>query len=84
MKKAAVKALPSIQQAGLDIIVDPNDDKNCVILEINATAEISFHLFPIANKVQNIPAAIIDYYFPETKREKKRFFIMITIVLLNL
>lgn len=42
----SLKALPSIPHAGVDIIVDPENKHKCVVLEINATAEISFHVFP--------------------------------------
>ena len=70
VKQVAVdtlKALPSIPHAGVDIIVDPEDARKCVVLEVNATAEIGFHLFPTEGKAKDVPAAIIDYYFPETK-----------------
>src|SRR5699024_7844758 len=42
----SLKALPSIPHAGVDIIVDPKDNKKGIVLEINATAEIGFHLYP--------------------------------------
>lgn len=77
VKKVAVKALkalPSIPQGGVDIIVDPLNNKKCVVLEINATAEISFHPFPLEGEPQDVPAAIIDYYFPETTKNKKTSF----------
>lgn len=67
----ALKALPSIPHAGVDIIIDPNDNKKGIVLEINATAEIGFHLYPLEGKARDVPGAIIDYYFPETKGQKK-------------
>lgn len=70
----ALKALPSIPHAGVDIIVDPDDNTKGVVLEANATAEIGFHLFPLEGKARDIPAAIIDYYFPETKDASKSSF----------
>ncbi|MEC5425927.1 acylphosphatase [Virgibacillus sp. C22-A2] len=71
----ALKALPSIPHAGVDVIVDPVSSNRGVVLEVNATAEIGFHLFPLEGKARDVPAAIIDYYFPETiKKEKSNFF----------
>lgn len=70
----SLKALPSIPHAGVDIIVDPEDSRNAVVLEINATAEIGFHSFPIKGEAKDVPGAIIDYYFPETKGKVKSDF----------
>jgi len=67
----ALKALPSIPHAGVDIIVDPEDNKKGVVLEINATAEISFHTFPLIGEAKDVPGAIVDYYFPETIGKEK-------------
>lgn len=67
----ALKALPNIPHGGVDVIVDPNNDKKGYVLEINATAEIPFHMYPLVGKARDIPAAIIDYYFPETKNKEK-------------
>ncbi|MFD1385909.1 acylphosphatase [Oceanobacillus oncorhynchi subsp. oncorhynchi] len=70
----ALKALPSIPHAGVDIIVDPKDNRKGVVLEANGTAEIGFHLFPLKGKARDVPGAIIDYYFPETVEGKKSTF----------
>ncbi|MBU9712956.1 acylphosphatase [Evansella tamaricis] len=70
----SLKALPSIPHAGVDIIVDPKSDKKGVVLEVNATAEIGFHLFPIKGEARDVPGAIIDYYFPETIGKNKSIF----------
>lgn len=89
LKKIAidtVKAIPGLHHAGVDIIVDDEDEKNrsAVVLEINATAQIGGILFPLRGKARNIPAAIIDYYFPETKgmdtTNSKIYFDMSTIL----
>src|SRR5699024_2962378 len=70
-----LKALPAIPHAGVDIIINPDDPTKGVILEVNATAEISFHSFPLAGNPHDVPAAIIDYYFPDSvQNEKSRFF----------
>lgn len=67
----ALKALPSIPHAGVDIIVNPDNSKEAVVLEINATAEIGFHSFPLKGEARDVPGAIIDYYFPETVGKEK-------------
>ena len=59
----AVKAISGLTQAGVDLVVD--DDQTHVI-EINATADIMMHILPLSGSPRNIPAAIIDNYFPET------------------
>lgn len=67
----ALKALPNIPHAGVDIIVNPKSETSGVVLEINGTAEIAFHLFPVEGKARDIPGAIVDYYFPEVKDKLK-------------
>src|SRR5690625_1781060 len=66
----AVKAIPGLYHAGVDVIVNEEAENPAVVLEINATAQIGGILFPLRGKARNIPAAIIDYYFPETKDRK--------------
>src|SRR5699024_4134614 len=66
-----LNALPAIPHAGVDVIVEPEDNKKGVILEVNATAEIAFHMFPWEGKGRDVSGAIIDYYFPETINVKK-------------
>lgn len=60
----AVKAMPGLNHCGIDIIVNNNEP---YIIEMNATAGISIHLFPVEGAPRNVPETIIDYYFPETK-----------------
>ncbi|WP_216829899.1 ATP-grasp domain-containing protein [Alkalihalobacterium elongatum] len=62
----AVKAVPGLVQCGVDMIVNPTFTKG-VILELNTKAGIGSHLYPIEGEAKDIPKAIIDYYFPETK-----------------
>jgi D-alanine-D-alanine ligase-like ATP-grasp enzyme/acylphosphatase len=59
----AVKSIPGLIHAGIDVIV--GKDK-LVVIEVNATAGIPMHLFPMKGKARNVPAFIMDYYFPET------------------
>ncbi len=60
----AVKEIPGLNHAGVDLIVN---NENAYIIEINSTAGISLHTFPVHGKPRNIAKDIIDYYFPETK-----------------
>src|SRR5699024_9022173 len=64
-----VKAVPGLHHAGVDIIENATGKGKApgYVIEINATAQIGGILFPLEGKARNIPAAIIDYYFPETK-----------------
>lgn len=65
----ALKAIPGLYHGGVDIIINEGNVSRdiAVVLEINPTAQIGGILFPLRGKARNIPAAIIDYYFPETK-----------------
>ena len=67
----ALKALPSMGHAGLDMIINPKNNREATVIEINSKAEIAFHLFPIAGEAKDVPGAIIDYYFPESTNNKK-------------
>lgn len=81
----AVKSIPGLYHAGVDIIIDDESpDGRAVVLEINATAQIGGSLFPLRGKARNIPKAIIDFYFPETKgidtSDSKIYFDMSTVL----
>lgn len=82
----AVKAIPGLYHAGVDVIIN-EDGKlkhDAYVLEINATAQIGGILYPLRGTARNIPGAIIDYYFPETKgmdtSESKIYFDMSTVL----
>lgn len=65
----ALKAVPGLYHGGVDIIINEGNvsrDK-AVVLELNPTAQIGGILFPLKGKARDIPGAIVDYYFPETK-----------------
>ncbi|UJL45907.1 acylphosphatase [Virgibacillus sp. NKC19-16] len=65
----ALKAVPGLYHGGVDIIINNNRTQNApaVVIELNPTAQIGGILYPLKGKARNIPGAIIDYYFPETK-----------------
>ena len=60
----AVKAIPGLHQAGVDIIYNKH---GAFVIELNATADIMMHFFPMFGKPRNVAKGIIDFYFPETK-----------------
>lgn len=60
----AVKSIPGLVHAGVDVIVGKKDT---FVIEINGTADVAMHLFPVQGTPRNVPEAIIDFYFPETK-----------------
>ncbi|TMW72351.1 hypothetical protein [Alteribacter natronophilus] len=61
----AVKAIPGLPYAGVDLILDEESGK-AEVIEINPTAQIGSLLFPSSGKARDIPGAIVDHYFPET------------------
>jgi len=65
----AVKAIPGLNYAGIDLILTKD---GASIIEINTTAGISLHTFPVHGKPQNVAEKIVDYYFPETKGKAEK------------
>src|SRR5699024_10581634 len=82
----ALKAIPNFDHGGVDIIVNEGNDVDAsvVVLELNPTAQIGGALFTIEGKARDIPKAISDYYFPETKgintEKSKIYFDLITVL----
>ncbi len=82
----AVKAIPGLYHAGVDIILNETGlqgDPGFVI-ELNPTAQIGGALYPLSGEARDIPAGIIDYYFPETKhidtKDSRVYFNMSTVL----
>ncbi|WP_036833697.1 acylphosphatase [Pontibacillus litoralis] len=72
IKKVAVQALqavPGLDHGAVDMMVHPDKPVNeaAFVIELNPTAQIGGLLYPMYGKSRDIPSAIIDYYFPETK-----------------
>jgi len=65
-----LKAIPGLPHGGIDLLVNEKDNK-AVIIEINSQASIRLNLFPLKGRGRDIPAKLIDYYFPSTKRNHK-------------
>lgn len=63
---AAQKAIPGLVHGGVDMIID-EDMQTGYVLEVNSLPHIRSHLFPMNGEARDIPKAIIDFYFPETK-----------------
>lgn len=63
----AANAIPGLVQCGIDMVIN-REKSTAEILEINSRPAIRNHLYPMVGKARDIPKAIVDYYFPETKR----------------
>ncbi len=74
VKQLAVEAIKAsgLAHGGVDFIIEEDNDeiKNMVILELGSAAELGLHVFPLLGKARDIPAAVLDLYFPETKGHK--------------
>ena len=62
----AAKSIPELHQCSVDMLVDLDNDI-AYVLEINSRPQIGLHFFPSKGIARDVPKAIIDYYFPETK-----------------
>ena len=58
-----IHSLPNMEHGSVDMLFD---GKQAYVIEVNASANISLHMFPTEGKPRNVMGAIIDYYFPET------------------
>src|SRR5699024_6455954 len=63
------KTIDGFKHGAVDIMIeeDENGDQTPYVIEFNPTAQIGGILFPMKGKGRDVPAAIMDYYFPETK-----------------
>lgn len=62
----ATKSVESLNVCGVDIMID-NDKNTNYVLELNSRPYIGGGLFPLTGVGRNLPQAIVDLYFPETK-----------------
>jgi cyanophycin synthetase len=63
----AIQSIPGLQHGGVDILCNTeNPDGSCVVLEINSSAQIGGHLYPLKGKPRDVISELIDYYFPES------------------
>src|SRR5690625_593015 len=65
----ALHAIPGLVQGAVDLMVQEDEEgkEKAYVIELNPTSQLGGILFPIKGKSRDVPAAIIDYYFPETK-----------------
>jgi len=71
VKKTAIKAnnaIPNLISSGIDIIVPRVRNSQGVVLELNYRPQIGNILFPVKGQARDIPSAIIDYLFPDSKK----------------
>lgn len=66
----ATQAIPGLNHCAVDMLVNESTGEG-VVNEVNSRPQISNHLFPLEGQARDIPAEIIDYYFPETKEVKR-------------
>lgn len=64
----AVKAIPGLVHGGVDLMVNL-DEGSAVVLEVNSQPAILSHMFPMIGQSRDIPKAIIDMYFPDSKAD---------------
>ncbi len=69
----ALQAIPELGQGAVDLLLErcSTGEERGYVIELNPTAQLGGILFPIKGQPRDIPSAIIDYYFPETKRYDK-------------
>ncbi|WP_416147715.1 acylphosphatase [Salipaludibacillus sp. HK11] len=82
----AVTAVDGLPHGAVDVIWDKTSG-DVAVLEINPSAQIGSLLFPMEGPSFDIPSAIIDYYFPETKNikvEKEKLYFDLSDVLFPL
>lgn len=58
-----LNSIPDIQHGSIDMLYNGVE---AIVLEVNASANISMHMFPTEGQPRNISAHIIDFYFPDT------------------
>src|SRR5699024_8710703 len=65
----ALRAIPGLTHGAVDLMIEKTADgqESGYIIELNPTAQLGGILFPLKGAPRDVPKAIIDYYFPETK-----------------
>ncbi|WP_177169681.1 ATP-grasp domain-containing protein [Salisediminibacterium halotolerans] len=76
MKKTAVNAAHAVDgfaHGGVDMITeDHQNGAEAVVIEMNPTAQIGSSVFPSYGRGRDVPAKIVDYYFPKTRKMKEQ------------
>src|SRR5690625_3507308 len=66
----AVRSVEGLDLCGLDIIVNPEQNRVTVI-ELNTRPMLGLHIFPFKGVPRDVITPIIDHYFPETKNKER-------------
>lgn len=68
---AAVEVTPGLAHAGVDLLVEDatRADSPVFINELNPSAGLGGHVYPGHGTPRDVPAAIVDQYFPGTARK---------------
>lgn len=66
----AVDAIPDLAAAGVDVLWDPSlsEGQDFAVIELNARAHIGVNMYPSEGRGRDIPSAILDAYFPDSRR----------------
>lgn len=64
----AVAAMPNIHIAGIDFIHDPAGSGGFAILEMNSRPHIPLNMYPTHGAGPDVPKAMIDHFFPDSRR----------------
>lgn len=64
----AVAAMPGIHIAGIDFIHDPSGTGGFAILEMNSRPHIPLNMYPTHGTGPDVPRAMIDHFFPDSRR----------------
>ncbi|MDN3557463.1 hypothetical protein [Halomonas maura] len=68
----AVKAIDGLEHCGVDVLFDEETEEYC-ILELNTRAQIGVNMYPVEGEGRNVPALLVDHYFPESKGKTAKF-----------
>ena len=74
MRQAAIDAtaaMPNIHVAGVDFLHDADSGNGHSIIEINSRPHIGVHMFPTHGAGRDVPLAMIDHFFPTSRRPER-------------
>ncbi|MEC2158527.1 acylphosphatase [Virgibacillus halodenitrificans] len=68
----ALKSIPDFPHGGVDLILDSEQptNKSAYVIELTPVPQIGSLVFPMKGRGRDVPSAILDYYFPETKDKR--------------
>ncbi|WP_114752683.1 hypothetical protein [Pleomorphovibrio marinus] len=69
---SACKAIPNLNNAGIDILFCEKENPHGSVIEINSMAQLPGHIYPTIGKSRDIASEIIDFFFPESKISSNR------------